>query len=117
MRTVAAREAKNEFGRLLDTAQREPVTIERYGRPVAVVLSIEDYERFEALDDAYWAARWWPCSCGSCGAPCRRIDGRAHGRRGARGRLTRRGAFRGRARYQPFSNIRATSAIRASSRR
>ncbi len=57
MRTVAAREAKNEFGRLLDTAQREPVTIERHGRPVAVVLSIEDYERFEALDDAYWAMR------------------------------------------------------------
>ncbi len=57
MRTVAAREAKNEFGRLLDTAQREPVTIERHGRPVAVVLSIEDYERFEALDDAYWAGR------------------------------------------------------------
>lgn len=57
MKTFAASEAKNEFGRLLDTAQREPVTIEKKGRPVAVVLSLEEYERLEALDDAWWAAR------------------------------------------------------------
>ena len=57
MKTFAASEAKNGFGRLLDTAQREPVTIEKKGRPVAVVLSIEDYERLEALEDAWWVAR------------------------------------------------------------
>ncbi len=57
MKTIAAREAKNGFGRLLDTARREPVTISRNGRPVAVVLSIEDYQRFEELEDALWAAR------------------------------------------------------------
>ena len=57
MKTFAASEAKNEFGRLLDTARREPVTIEKKGRPVAVVLSIEEYEHLEALDDAWWAAR------------------------------------------------------------
>jgi prevent-host-death family protein len=43
MYKVAAREAKNEFGRLLDNAQREPITIEKKGRPVAVVLSIPEY--------------------------------------------------------------------------
>ena len=42
---------------LLDTAQREPITIEKKGRPVAVILSIADYERLEALEDAYWSAR------------------------------------------------------------
>ena len=42
MKVFGAREAKDEFGRLLDTARREPVTIEKKGRPVAVVLSIED---------------------------------------------------------------------------
>ncbi len=57
MKTFAAREAKNEFGRLLDTARREPVTIEKKGRPVAVLLSIEDYERLAALEDAWWGAR------------------------------------------------------------
>ena len=44
METFAAREAKNAFGRLLDTAQREPVTIEKKGRPVVVVLSKHAYD-------------------------------------------------------------------------
>lgn len=49
MRTMAAREAKNRFGELLDTAQREPVTIEKHGRAVAVLLSAQDYEDLEAV--------------------------------------------------------------------
>ena len=49
MRSMAALEAKNRFGELLDAAQREPVTIEKHGRPVAVVLSAEDYKDLEAL--------------------------------------------------------------------
>ena len=57
MKTFAATEAKNEFDRPLVTAQREPVTIEKKGRPVAVVVPIEKYQRLEALDDAWWAAR------------------------------------------------------------
>jgi len=55
MKTMAAKEAKDQFGALLDAARREPVTIARKGRPVVVVLSIEDYQRLEALEDAYWA--------------------------------------------------------------
>lgn len=46
---MAAREAKNRFGELLDTAQREPVTIEKHGRAVAVLLSAQDYEDLEAV--------------------------------------------------------------------
>jgi prevent-host-death family protein len=57
MKTMAAKEAKQSFGQLLDDAQREPVRIERNGRPVAVVMSAVEFERFEALDDAYWIAR------------------------------------------------------------
>jgi prevent-host-death family protein len=57
MRTVSAKEAKDGFGALLDTAQREPVTITRKGRAVAVVLSREDFERLEALEDAHWGQR------------------------------------------------------------
>ncbi|MCW5698452.1 MAG: type II toxin-antitoxin system Phd/YefM family antitoxin [Rhodospirillales bacterium] len=49
MHTMAALEAKNRFGELLDTAQREPVTIEKHGRPVAVMLSAQDYRELEAL--------------------------------------------------------------------
>jgi prevent-host-death family protein len=51
---MPAKEAKDSFGLLLDTAQREPVAITRKGRQVAVVLSSTDYERLEALEDAYW---------------------------------------------------------------
>jgi prevent-host-death family protein len=37
--------AKNEFGRLIDTARAEPVAIEKYGRTVVVVIAVEEYER------------------------------------------------------------------------
>jgi prevent-host-death family protein len=46
MRTISAIDAKNRFGQLLDAAQRAPVTVTKKGRPAAVVMSIEDYERF-----------------------------------------------------------------------
>ena len=54
MFTFGAREAKNEFGRLLDTAQRETVMIEKKGRPVAVVMSIQEFKRLEEAEDALW---------------------------------------------------------------
>jgi antitoxin Phd len=57
MKTIGAKDAKNGFGRMLDAAQREPVIIEKHGRAVAVLLSLEEYQRLEALDDAWWAAR------------------------------------------------------------
>ncbi len=57
MKTLAAKDAKNRFGELLDAARAEPVSIEKHGRAVAVVLSVEEYERLEGLENAYWAAR------------------------------------------------------------
>lgn len=45
MRYVSATEAKQRFAAILDAAQREPVTIRRQSRDVAVVLSAEAYER------------------------------------------------------------------------
>jgi prevent-host-death family protein len=56
MKTMSAKEAKDAFGLLLDTAQREPVTITKKGREVAVLVSKTDFERLEALEDAYWGA-------------------------------------------------------------
>ena len=49
MRTLSAKDAKNRFGELLLEAQREPVTIERNGRPVAVVQSYEDWQEVERI--------------------------------------------------------------------
>lgn len=45
MKSMSAKDAKNAFGLLLDTARAEPVTVEKHGRPVVVVLSIEEFER------------------------------------------------------------------------
>ena len=52
MRTVNAKEAKYNFGQLIDTARAEPVTVVKYGRPVVVVLAVEEYERLKALEPA-----------------------------------------------------------------
>lgn len=57
MTTVTAKDAKNRFGELLDTAQRAPVYITKNGKKVAVVLSQEEYELFQNMEDAIWAAR------------------------------------------------------------
>lgn len=48
MQSMSARDAKNAFGRLIDMARAEPVTIEKYGRSVVVVLAVEEFERLTA---------------------------------------------------------------------
>lgn len=50
MKTMSAKEAKNAFGLLLDNARARPVTVEKHGRPVVVVLSIEEYERLMSTE-------------------------------------------------------------------
>ena len=42
MITITSVEAQNRFGQLLDTVQREPVTITRHGRPAAFIISPQD---------------------------------------------------------------------------
>ena len=45
MKAIAAKDAKNNFGEMLDTVQREPITIEKHGRAVAVVMSAQEYQQ------------------------------------------------------------------------
>lgn len=52
MKTVTAVEAKNTFGRLLETTHREPVMVTKNNREVAAMLSVEDVN---ALADAFLA--------------------------------------------------------------
>lgn len=49
MEILNASEAKREFGEVLLKAQSAPVGINKNGKPVAVVLSVSDYEQFEEL--------------------------------------------------------------------
>lgn len=44
-----ATDAKNRFGELLDSARSNPVTIEKNGRAVAVLVSAERFELYQAL--------------------------------------------------------------------
>lgn len=44
MITVTSVEAQNRFGQLLDTVQREPVTITRHGRTAAFIVSPKDMD-------------------------------------------------------------------------
>lgn len=52
MRTVTASEAKQGLARVIEAAAREPIVIERQKRAVAVVLSMQEYERLVRLNVA-----------------------------------------------------------------
>ena len=52
MQTLSAKDAKYGFGRLIDLARAAPITVTKHGRPVVVVLSVEEYERLKALESA-----------------------------------------------------------------
>lgn len=54
MKTASATDVKNHFGEYLQSSLKEPLVIEKTGRPVAVMISMEDYERLQAMEDAYW---------------------------------------------------------------
>ena len=53
MKAIAAREAKNRFGQLLDAAQTASVRVTEKGRPVGVIVSMQQHER---LRGAAWAS-------------------------------------------------------------
>ena len=50
MKSIPAREAKRWFGRLIDTARAEPVVVEKHGRPVVVVVAVEEYDRLKCFE-------------------------------------------------------------------
>jgi prevent-host-death family protein len=57
VKTLGASEAKNRFGELLDLARREPVQIAKKGRSVAIMMSIEEFERFLDLENQFLALK------------------------------------------------------------
>ena len=57
MKTVTATEMKQRLGQYLTAALVEPVMVEKSGKPVVVMLSMAEYERLQALEDAYWGER------------------------------------------------------------
>lgn len=53
----AATEAKQKFGEMMDAAQSGPVVINKSGRPRAVMVSFEAYNKLQEYEDRYWAAK------------------------------------------------------------
>lgn len=56
METLNATEAKREFGEILLKAQKEPVGINKNGKPVAVMVSAEEYEHLSTLKEQWLQA-------------------------------------------------------------
>jgi antitoxin Phd len=54
VKTVSATEIKNRLGQYLARTAVEPVAVEKNGRPVAVLLSFEEYELLQRSDDFFW---------------------------------------------------------------
>lgn len=54
---LAASEVKQRLGQYMESALSEPIVIEKSGRPAVVMLSIAEYDRLQAMDDAYWGER------------------------------------------------------------
>jgi len=55
-RIVSASDAQKRFGELVDTALREPVLVQRHGRTVVTLISIEEYTRLRRLEREALAA-------------------------------------------------------------
>jgi prevent-host-death family protein len=53
MQTLTAKDAKYGFGRLIDLARASPVAVAKHGRPVVVVMAVEEFERLKALDHGH----------------------------------------------------------------
>jgi prevent-host-death family protein len=48
---------KNFFGRYLDAAKTNPVVVKKTGQKIAVLISIEEFERLTKIEDKFWAQK------------------------------------------------------------
>lgn len=71
MITMTSVEAQNRFGQLLDTVQREPVTITRHGRPAAFIVSAQDMQDLQEVRrlKAVAAFEAWSAQAGKEASP------------------------------------------------
>ena len=52
MKALSAKDAKYNFGQMIDLARAEPVVIEKHGRPGVMIMAVEEYERLKQLENA-----------------------------------------------------------------
>ena len=51
MKTMTATDAKQSFGSLLSMVEKEPVTIQKTNKDVAVVISAQQYQELKRIQD------------------------------------------------------------------
>lgn len=54
LHSVSISTLKNHTGDVLERARREHVQLERFGKPIAVIIPYEDYLARRLEEDAYW---------------------------------------------------------------
>ena len=57
MKTLSAKDAKYGFGRLIDLARAVPVAVAKHGRPIVVVMAVEEYERLKFFETGHVDSR------------------------------------------------------------
>jgi len=57
MLLMNAKEVQNNFGTVMSAVNKESIGINRYGKTTAVIISYEDYKKFQAFEDEHWAIR------------------------------------------------------------
>lgn len=50
-------EVESRFDEFLDLVQEQPIVIEEEGRPRAVMLAYDEYDRLQRMDDYFWGKR------------------------------------------------------------
>ena len=54
---IPSTQMQNGFGRFLEMARREPVTVTKNGHDIAVLISVDEFNRLVALEDRTWKER------------------------------------------------------------
>jgi len=57
MKTVSQTEAQKTFDTVMDSGLVEPVMVSKSGRPSVVIMSVTEYKRLIAMEDASWTSR------------------------------------------------------------
>ena len=57
MKSFAASDFKTQIGEMFMAAAKEPVQITKRGKDAFVLMTDEQFRRFEALEDSLWAMR------------------------------------------------------------
>jgi antitoxin Phd len=53
---INATNLKNQLGKYLEASIKEPVIVEKSGRPSAVLISYDEFQKLSHYEDFYWNA-------------------------------------------------------------